>query len=101
MVSNGPGGWNIYFGGWDGVSSCHDSVSVSVTENNFATLNPHFPMIATGAAIHVNNPSAIKVRNRASKKSEKEESKKRRKRERERVIVSITRSLVRYRQTSG
>lgn len=57
VVSNGPGCFNAYFGGWDGVASCHDSVSVAVTETNFATINQHVPQIATGADVHVNNPS--------------------------------------------
>eukprot|EP01088_Endostelium_zonatum_P018451 TRINITY_DN5930_c0_g1_i1.p1 TRINITY_DN5930_c0_g1~~TRINITY_DN5930_c0_g1_i1.p1 ORF type:complete len:418 (-),score=61.29 TRINITY_DN5930_c0_g1_i1:53-1306(-) len=61
VVNNGASNWNIYFGGWDGVSSCHDSVSVTVTPDNFTTFNPHDPIIATGSVIHVNNPSAIKV----------------------------------------
>jgi hypothetical protein len=52
----------VYFGGWDGISSCHDSVSITVTEDTFQSLNPHDPMIATGAVWHVNNPSALQVR---------------------------------------
>jgi len=47
--------------GWDGVSSCHDSVSIVVTVDDFSSFGPHYPMIATGSVIHVNNPSAIKV----------------------------------------
>ena len=47
-VNNGDGTWNVYFGGWDGVSSCHDSVSIVVTEDTFATLNPHDPQLTTG-----------------------------------------------------
>ena len=60
VVRNG-GAWNVYFGGWDGVSSCHDSVSVTVTEDNFASFGAHVPMIATGTCQHVNNPSATKI----------------------------------------
>jgi len=61
-VSNGPGLWNVYFGGWDGVSECHDSVSVAVTNDSFITMGEHAPMIETGMpdVIHVNNPSATK-----------------------------------------
>eukprot|EP00750_Incisomonas_marina_P014026 INCI17587.1.p1 GENE.INCI17587.1~~INCI17587.1.p1 ORF type:complete len:204 (+),score=24.08 INCI17587.1:112-723(+) len=58
-VVNG-GAVNVYFGGWDGVSSCHDSVSVAVTDDDFATINPHVPVVATGSMVHVNNPSALK-----------------------------------------
>jgi hypothetical protein len=60
-VHNGGGTWNIYFGGWDGVSSCHDSVSIVVTEDAFSTFGAHYPMIATGSVIHVNNPSVLKL----------------------------------------
>mmetsp|Transcript_3636 Transcript_3636/g.8583 ORF Transcript_3636/g.8583 Transcript_3636/m.8583 type:complete len:440 (-) Transcript_3636:56-1375(-) len=60
-VNNGLSCWNIFFGGWDGVSSCHDSISVVVTEDNFTSFHPHFPQIATGAEVHVNNPSGLKV----------------------------------------
>ena len=60
-VQNGMTTWNCYFGGWDGVSSCHDSISISVTEDSFGTMNEHEPMIRTGSMMHVNNPSAIKV----------------------------------------
>lgn len=61
-VNNGGDLWNVYFGGWDGVSQCHDSVSIVVTDDAFTSLNPHYPMIATGmpSIIHTNNPSAIK-----------------------------------------
>eukprot|EP01084_Bolivina_argentea_P113304 201961_1 len=61
IVNNGATTWNIYFGGWDGVSSCHDSVSVTVTEDTFTTLNPHESQIATGNEMHVNNPNCIKI----------------------------------------
>ena len=61
IVNNGATNYNIYFGGWDGVSSCHDSVSITVTPDNFMSFNPHVPQIATGSVIHVNNPSTIKV----------------------------------------
>ena len=60
-VNNGETDWNCFFGGWDGVDSCHDSVSVSVTENSFATMNAHVPVIATGATHNLNNPSVIKT----------------------------------------
>jgi hypothetical protein len=62
IVANGDAGaYNVFFGGWDGVSSCHDSVSLVVTEDNFKTFGPHVPVIQTGGAMHVNNPSAIKL----------------------------------------
>ena len=51
-VNNGDTDWNCFFGGWDGVSSCHDSVSVSVTENSFRTMNPHVPVVASGTMKH-------------------------------------------------
>jgi hypothetical protein len=59
-VNNG-GAVNVFFGGWDGVSSCHDSVSVAVTEDDFENFGAHVPAVATGAEMHVNNPSAIKL----------------------------------------
>jgi hypothetical protein len=62
-VHNGGATWNIYFGGWDGVSSCHDSVSIVVTEDTFQSFGNHYPTIKTGSVIHVNNPSAIKINN--------------------------------------
>lgn len=62
VVQNGAATWNVYFGGWDGVSSCHDSVSIVVTEDAFATASqPHVPQIATGSMMHVNNPSVIRI----------------------------------------
>ena len=60
-VNNGKSTWNCFFGGWDGVSSCHDSVSAIVTEDTFGTLSKHVHVIDTGTMVHVNNPSAIKV----------------------------------------
>ena len=60
-VNNGESTWNIYFGGWDGVSSCHDSISVTVTEDAFISFNPHFSQIATGNEMHVNNPNCLKL----------------------------------------
>lgn len=60
-VNNGETDWNIFFGGWDGVDSCHDSVSVAVTGDSFATVNPHVPVIATGTTHNLNNPSATKT----------------------------------------
>ena len=59
VVNNGPGCFNVYFGGWDGVASCHDSVSVAVTETNFASINAHVPQISTGSDEHANNPSVV------------------------------------------
>ena len=60
-VNNGERDWNVFFGGWDGVDSCHDSVSVSVTEDSFATMNAHVPVIGTGSTHNLNNPSATKT----------------------------------------
>ena len=60
-VWNGATDWNIFFGGWDGVSSCHDSVSLAVTGDSFETINAHVPAVATESMIHVNNPCALKV----------------------------------------
>jgi len=54
------GAWNVYFGGWDGVS-CHDEISVTVTLDRFQSFNPHAKQIEHGSVKHVNNPSAIKV----------------------------------------
>ena len=62
VVNNGETCWNVYFGGWDGVNSCHDSISVTVTEDSFATMNQHDPQIATGSDMHCNNPSAVKMK---------------------------------------
>lgn len=58
-VVNG-GAVNVFFGGWDGVSSCHDSVSVAVTMDNFQSVGEHSPVVATGDRMHVNNPSALR-----------------------------------------
>lgn len=60
-VNNGMTDWNCFFGGWDGVASCHDSISLTVTGNSFTSLNRHVPAVATGTMWHVNNPSALKV----------------------------------------
>jgi hypothetical protein len=60
-VNNGETDWNCFYGGWDGVDSCHDSVSVSVTEDAFKTMGTHTSVVATGSMIHVNNPSATKL----------------------------------------
>ncbi len=38
-----------------------DSVSITVTEDTFTTLNPHQSQIATGNEMHVNNPNCIKI----------------------------------------
>jgi hypothetical protein len=59
-VDNG-GAVNVFFGGWDGVSSCHDSVSVAVTADDWQTFGLHVPVVATGGEKHVNNPSALKL----------------------------------------
>lgn len=58
-VNNG-GAVNIFFGGWDGVSSCHDSISVAVTVDDFESFGEHVPVVATGDRMHVNNPSAVR-----------------------------------------
>jgi hypothetical protein len=60
-INNGETDWNCFYGGWDGVDSCHDSVSVSVTNDAFKTMGTHTPVVATGSMIHVNNPSATKL----------------------------------------
>lgn len=60
VVNNGETCWNVYFGGWDGVDSCHDSVSVTVTLDSFSTMGMHYPQISTGTDMHCNNPSVIK-----------------------------------------
>ena len=31
IVNNGETNWNIYFGGWDGLSTPHDCVSITVS----------------------------------------------------------------------
>ena len=61
IVNNGATNFNIYFGGWDGVNSPHDSVSITVTPNLFNTFNPHYPQIATGQFNELNNCNSIKV----------------------------------------
>ena len=61
VVNNGVHTWNVYFGGWDGMKTCKDSISVAVTTDDWASINPHVPMVATGSCQHVNNPSAVKV----------------------------------------
>ena len=63
VVNNGERTWNVYFGGWDGVKICKDSISVAVTTDYWASVNPHVPMVSTGSCQHVNNPSAVKVSN--------------------------------------
>jgi len=65
IVKNGATNWNIYFGGWDGTSSGHDEISIVNTQDNFETYKPHYTMIRHGDYDHVNNGSAIKVRNNA------------------------------------
>lgn len=61
VVNTGVTSWNIYYGGWDGVRDCKDSVSMTMTEDTFATFGPHVPTIKTGNTRDVNNPNAIKV----------------------------------------
>eukprot|EP00049_Salpingoeca_infusionum_P000672 m.41570 g.41570 ORF g.41570 m.41570 type:complete len:201 (+) comp10582_c0_seq1:276-878(+) len=61
VVNNGDTTWNVYFGGWDGVNSCHDSISVTVTPDGFQSFHSHTPQVATGADMHVNNPSVLKA----------------------------------------
>lgn len=61
IVANGETDWNVFFGGWDGVNLCHDSVSLSVTSDSFITMNAHVPVIATGTTHNLNNPSVIKT----------------------------------------
>ena len=58
-VVNG-GAINVFFGGWDGVSSCHDSISVAVTMDHFQSFGEHVPVVTTGNRQHVNNPSALR-----------------------------------------
>lgn len=60
-VNFGDGRWRIYFGGWDGVSSCHDSVSTTATSDGFQTFTNHTGAIATGDMFHLNNPSASQL----------------------------------------
>jgi hypothetical protein len=58
VVNNGA--INVYFGGWDGVSACHDSISIAVSDDDWRTFNPHQQVVATGGEDHVNNPSVLK-----------------------------------------
>jgi hypothetical protein len=60
-VNNGPGCWNVFFGGWDGSASGNDKVSVTVTLDKFNTFGSHVLEINNGSYIHVNNDSVIKV----------------------------------------
>lgn len=53
VVSNG-GAWNIYFGGWDGTTDGHDRISITVSNDNFLTFNPHALMISNGVMVHSN-----------------------------------------------
>jgi hypothetical protein len=68
VVQNGPGCYNVYFGGWDGTPLspqpyiCHDQVSVTVTEDNFATMNPHYLIVGNGPVNLLNNPNVIRYR---------------------------------------
>lgn len=59
IVDNGAA-WNIYFGGWDGTTDGNDRISVTVSNDNFLTFNPHSVMINKGVMIHVNNETVIK-----------------------------------------
>jgi hypothetical protein len=68
-VQNGQGPcWNVYFGGWDGTAEspppyiCHDQVSITVTEDAFATMNPHYLIVENGPVNLLNNPSVIRYR---------------------------------------
>ncbi len=60
IQANG-GAWNVYFGGWDGTTDGHDRISVTVTNDNFLTFNPHALMIDKGVMIHMNNETVIKT----------------------------------------
>jgi hypothetical protein len=60
VVRNG-GAWNVYFGGWDGVATGNDEVSVTVSYDNFATFGSHVKVISHGAFIHVNNENVVKT----------------------------------------
>ncbi|MDQ0110044.1 hypothetical protein J2T02_005192 [Chitinophaga terrae (ex Kim and Jung 2007)] len=60
IQANG-GAWNVYFGGWDGTTDGHDRISVTVTNDNFLTFNPHALMIDNGVMIHMNNETVIKT----------------------------------------
>ncbi|MBN9385507.1 MAG: hypothetical protein J0H74_32440 [Chitinophagaceae bacterium] len=59
IVSNG-GAWNIYFGGWDGTTDGHDRISITVSNDNFLSFNPHALMIDHGVMTHVNNETVMK-----------------------------------------
>lgn len=69
VVQNGPGCYNVYFGGWDGTPLsprpyiCHDQVSITVTEDNFATMNPHYLVVRNGPVNLLNNPNVIRYSN--------------------------------------
>ena len=63
IVNNGDTNFNVYFGGWDGVQSPHDSVSITVTPNTFNTFNPHYSQIESGTFNELNNCNAIKINN--------------------------------------
>ncbi|TWF39220.1 hypothetical protein FHW36_106452 [Chitinophaga polysaccharea] len=60
IQANG-GAWNVYFGGWDGTTDYHDRISVTVTNDNFLTFNPHTLVIDKGVMIHMNNETVIKT----------------------------------------
>jgi hypothetical protein len=55
------GAWNIYFGGWDGITDSSDQISMVVSSDNFLTFSSHFLKIDNGVFLNVNNVSAIKV----------------------------------------
>lgn len=60
-VNNGPGRYNVFFGGWDGSGTGNDKVSLTVTLDKFKTFGPHVLVINNGSYMHVNNESVIKV----------------------------------------
>lgn len=60
-VANGLNTWNVYFGGWDGVSLSNDAISLTVTSNRFDTFGPHQVVIDSGPLKAVNNESVVKV----------------------------------------
>lgn len=60
IQANG-GAWNVYFGGWDGTTDGHDRISVTVTNDNFLTFNPHVSVIDKGGMTHMNNETVIKT----------------------------------------
>ena len=55
------GAWNVYFGGWDNVTTGNDEVYVTTSYDNFATFGSHVKMISHGAFTHVNNETVVKI----------------------------------------